>query len=115
MQPTFLTDDFKWFDVDFTQDQPPSFTVDPQKILFIVESPILSVEKYTFMNLYYLHILPARQIFCLNQYFQIVGNTSSIKNILGYLTADLSIFFLQPKVREVLVLVIFLAQTLLKS
>lgn len=56
MQPTFeQMSPHVWFDVDdFTQGQPPTFTIDPQKILFIVQSPILSNGK---IHLYKLVLL----------------------------------------------------------
>lgn len=49
MLPTFLTEVHIRFG-DFTPDQLPSFTVDPQNILFIVKRLILS-KKYTFYKL----------------------------------------------------------------
>lgn len=51
------------------------------------------MEKYTVISLYYLHIVPAYQLFHLNQYFLILGNKCSIKNLLGYLTVILCFVF----------------------
>lgn len=55
------------------------------------------MEKYTFISLYYLHILPTHQILCLNQYFLILGNKCSIKSLLEYFTVVLCLFVFSMK------------------
>lgn len=64
----------------------------PRRFYLLSRAPFYQMEKYTFISLYYLHILPDHQIFCLNQYFLLLGNKCSIKNLLGYLTAVLTFF-----------------------
>lgn len=56
------------------------------------------MEKHTFISFFYLHILPAHQIFCLNQYFHILGNKCSIKNLLTYFAAVCCFSFWEHKV-----------------
>ncbi len=53
----------------------------PRRFYLLSRAPFYQMEKYTFISFQYLHILPAHQIFCLNQYFLILGKWCSIKSV----------------------------------
>lgn len=67
----------------------------PRRFYLLSRAPFYQMEKYTFISLYYLRILPAHQIFCLNQYFPVLGNKCSIKTF-GILNCS-SVFFLSKQ------------------
>lgn len=65
----------------------------PRRFYLLTRTPFCQMDKYTFISLYHLHVVPAQQLFHLNQYFLILENKCSIKNLLGYLTVFCAFFF----------------------
>lgn len=75
MQPTFeQMSPHVWFDVDdFTLKANRQHSLSTLRFYLLSRAPFYQMEKYTFISLYYLHIVPAHLLFHLNTVFPHFG------------------------------------------